>query len=141
MQQPDQIDLKVATRLRERRLTLGLESALLDAMIGVTSGTVAKFESGARRIGAAQLYRLGCALGVEVAYFFADAESETAPVSDDVGGDDARRAREARRFVQTVRAIPGAGVQKTVQALVKTVADQADAACESGSQTARRSRS
>ena len=136
MQQPDQIDLKVAARLRERRLTLGLEAVLVDAMIGVASGTVARFESGTRRIGAAQLYRLGRALGVDVAYFFADAESEAAPVSDVVDGrgtddDDARRAREARRFVRSLRAIPDPGVQETVQALVKTVVDRADSAGES----------
>lgn len=119
---PDEIDLRVAARLRERRLALGLEARLLDAAVGETQGTVEKFENGTRRVGAAQLFRLGRILGVDVPYFFSGESAEATAGAGDEGASEVRLANEAQRFARAVAGIARPDVRCMIRALVETIA-------------------
>ena len=64
------IDNHLARRLGQRREELGLTRTELDGLIGERSGTIAKFERGARRLGADHMFFLSRALDVPVTWFY-----------------------------------------------------------------------
>ena len=66
----DPIDRHVGARVRERRQEQGMTQNMLGRRIGVTFQAVQKYETGAIRIAASTLYRIGEALGVSPGYFF-----------------------------------------------------------------------
>ncbi len=64
------IDRHVGSRMRERRITLGLNQQQMAELISVTYQQVYKFETGINRIAAGRLYTIAHALGVDVTFFF-----------------------------------------------------------------------
>jgi transcriptional regulator with XRE-family HTH domain len=66
------IEWRIAARLRARRRLLGLTLEQVGAAADMSFRRVHKYESGAVRISAANLWRLANALDVEVNYFFDD---------------------------------------------------------------------
>jgi transcriptional regulator with XRE-family HTH domain len=75
---PDPIDAHVGARLRARRILLGLSQSALAAKLGVTFQQVQKYERGANRLSASQLWRAAEALQVELSFFFAGLRDGTA---------------------------------------------------------------
>ena len=71
---PQAVDRHVGTRLRERRIMLGLTQQQMAELIGVTYQQAHKYETGINRISAGRLYQIARALGVEISYFFEDVE-------------------------------------------------------------------
>ncbi len=69
-----EIDQQVASRVRTRRVVLGLTMQQLASTVGVTYQQLYKYESGTNRIAAGRLHAIARALGVDVSYFFADLE-------------------------------------------------------------------
>ncbi|MGD2133117.1 MAG: helix-turn-helix transcriptional regulator [Maricaulaceae bacterium] len=89
---PNPVDIHVGSRVRLRRLLLGLSQEKLGDELGVTFQQVQKYERGANRIGASRLYRVAKVLQVPVGFFFegldsvaADgfAEDDQTPLIDD----------------------------------------------------------
>jgi transcriptional regulator with XRE-family HTH domain len=64
------IDRHVGTRMRERRIMLGLTQQQMAELIGVTYQQAHKYEKGINRIAAGRLSTIAQALGVEVGYFY-----------------------------------------------------------------------
>ena len=122
----DAIDLRVASRLRNRRRELQVDPATLDIVIGEPVGTVAQFEEAKRRIPAAHLFRLGQALNVDVPYFFVEEASKCA--GEDAGaGDDPPRAApqviaEGQRLARIFKQVPDRNLRSLVLRLIKSVA-------------------
>jgi transcriptional regulator with XRE-family HTH domain len=76
---PTQTDVLVGSRVRVRRLELGLSQTALANELGVTFQQVQKYEKGTNRIGASRLHAMARVLGVPVTYFFpADGPQGTA---------------------------------------------------------------
>jgi transcriptional regulator with XRE-family HTH domain len=67
---PDPTDRHVGSRLRTRRLMLGMSQTALGDVLGVTFQQVQKYESGTNRIGAGRLQRVAETLQVPVTFFF-----------------------------------------------------------------------
>jgi transcriptional regulator with XRE-family HTH domain len=67
---PNPIDLHVRSRLRMRRMTLGLTQEKLALAFGVTFQQVQKYEKGANRIGSSRLQQAARTLDVSVPFFF-----------------------------------------------------------------------
>jgi transcriptional regulator with XRE-family HTH domain len=63
-------DRYVGTRIRERRIMLGLSQQQMADLIGVTYQQAHKYERGINRISAGRLYEISQVLGVPVSYFF-----------------------------------------------------------------------
>jgi transcriptional regulator with XRE-family HTH domain len=63
-------DRHVGSRIRERRIMLGLTQHQMAELIGVTYQQAHKYEKGINRVAAGRLYHIAQALGVEVGYFF-----------------------------------------------------------------------
>ena len=75
---PTQTDVLVGSRVRVRRLELGLSQTALANELGVTFQQVQKYEKGTNRIGASRLHAMARVLGVPVTYFFPTTEGPQA---------------------------------------------------------------
>lgn len=63
-------DHHVGSRIRERRVMMGLSQQQLAKMIGVTYQQAHKYERGLNRISAGRLFEIAQVLGVPVSWFF-----------------------------------------------------------------------
>jgi len=74
------IDRHVGTRIRERRIMLGLTQQQLADLIGVTYQQAHKYERGINRVSAGRLFEISRALSVPISHFFEnlDVKSEAA---------------------------------------------------------------
>ena len=67
---PQDVDRHLGTRMRERRIMLGLTQQQMAELIGVTYQQAHKYEKGINRIAGGRLYQIAQALGVDVGYFY-----------------------------------------------------------------------
>jgi transcriptional regulator with XRE-family HTH domain len=82
---PNPIDKHVGSRVRMRRMMLGMSQEKLGDALGLTFQQVQKYEKGTNRIGASRLQQISDILQVPVSFFFEGAPSVPgAPVP--VGG-------------------------------------------------------
>ncbi|MFA5948843.1 MAG: helix-turn-helix transcriptional regulator [Hyphomicrobium sp.] len=70
---PNPIDAHVGTRVRLRRMLLGMSQEKLGEHLGLTFQQVQKYEKGVNRIGASRLFDLSRVLGVPVQFFYDEA--------------------------------------------------------------------
>src|SRR5215468_11189733 len=67
---PNPIDKHVGSRVRMRRMMLGMSQEKLGDALGLTFQQVQKYEKGTNRIGASRLQQISQTLQVPVAFFF-----------------------------------------------------------------------
>jgi transcriptional regulator with XRE-family HTH domain len=72
---PNPIDKHVGSRVRMRRMMLGMSQEKLGDALGLTFQQVQKYEKGSNRIGASRLQQIALILQVPVAFFFEGAPS------------------------------------------------------------------
>ena len=65
-----EIDRHVGSRIRERRIMMGLSQQQMADMIGVTYQQAHKYERGINRISAGRLFEITQVLAVPISYFF-----------------------------------------------------------------------
>jgi transcriptional regulator with XRE-family HTH domain len=125
---PNPVDRHVGSRVRMRRMMMGMSQEKLGDAIGLTFQQVQKYEKGTNRIGASRLQQISQALQVPVAFFFEGAPTGTgaaagtdAPspsyVSDFLASSDGlaltkafmqiRDTKLRRRIVELVEGIAG----------------------------------
>lgn len=78
--QPSSVDAHVGSRVRLRRMLIGMSQEKLGELLGLTFQQVQKYEKGANRIGASRLFDISTILGVPVSYFFDDLPNTDAAV-------------------------------------------------------------
>ncbi len=71
--QPNPIDIHVGSRVRLRRMMLGMSQEKLGENLGITFQQIQKYEKGTNRIGASRLQHIARVLTVPVSFFFEDA--------------------------------------------------------------------
>ena len=121
MRAPDPVDIHIGRRLRRRRLALKLDGAAVDRSLGESPGTVERFESGRKAVGASHLLLLSRALGVPVSYFFAGLPKTAATGS--AAPPDTESEKELNRFLRAYSSLADDDVRKRLFNLVKSVAD------------------
>ena len=67
---PNPIDNHVGSRVRMRRMMLGMSQEKLGDSLGLTFQQVQKYEKGTNRIGASRLQQISAILQVPVSFFF-----------------------------------------------------------------------
>jgi transcriptional regulator with XRE-family HTH domain len=67
---PNEIDRLVGSRVRVRRMLIGMSQEQLGEALGITVPQVQKYEKGMNRIGASRLYKIAGVLNVPITYFF-----------------------------------------------------------------------
>ncbi len=136
---PSPIDVHVGSRVRLRRMLLGMSQERLGDALGLTFQQVQKYERGANRVGASRLYDISRVLDVPISFFFDDMPegmSET-PVSGPRGRmygfaeaqepfapgvDDNLTKRETLELVRAYYRITDPAVRKRMFDLMKSLA-------------------
>ena len=70
MNRANDTDRHVGSRIRERRIMLGLSQQQMADLIGVTYQQAHKYERGINRISAGRLFEIAQVLGVPVGFFY-----------------------------------------------------------------------
>lgn len=82
---PNPVDTHVGSRVRLRRMLLGMSQEKLGEHLGLTFQQVQKYEKGVNRIGASRLFDLAHVLGVPVQFFYENAPSATSDMAPRAG--------------------------------------------------------
>ncbi|MSO96659.1 MAG: XRE family transcriptional regulator [Rhodospirillaceae bacterium] len=101
------VDRYVGTRIRERRVMLGLSQQQMADMIGVTYQQAHKYERGINRISAGRLYEISRVLNVPITYFYEGLDGHN---------DEAVEPRQ-RMCLELARNFSAIGNQKHQEAL------------------------
>ena len=129
---PNTIDIHVGSRVRLRRMMIGMSQEKLGEKLGLTFQQVQKYEKGTNRIGASRLHHMAEILGVPVQFFFEDmpgqkigaaesgfAESEATPyVLDFVS------SAEGLQLNRAFTRIGNPVVRRRLLELIKSLADE-----------------
>ena len=75
---PNPVDKYVGSRVRMRRIMLGMSQEKLGEALGLTFQQIQKYEKGTNRISASRLFQFAQILGVDIPYFFQGADADTA---------------------------------------------------------------
>lgn len=78
---PNPVDVHVGSRVRYRRMIIGMSQEKLGEKMNLTFQQIQKYEKGTNRIGASRLFQLSKILDVPVGYFFEDAFANSAPAN------------------------------------------------------------
>jgi transcriptional regulator with XRE-family HTH domain len=128
IQRRSSVDSQVGSRIRLRRMMLGMSQEQLGEAVGVTFQQVQKYERGASRVSAGRLHSLAMALGVPVSYFFEDAGLAT---GDGASGPSERAAayekhesnsRETLELLRAYYGIPDPQIRHRLFELTKAIA-------------------
>ena len=76
---PNPVDTHVGSRVRLRRMLLGMSQEKLGDAMGLTFQQVQKYEKGVNRIGASRLFHISRILDVPVQFFFEEAPQLNGP--------------------------------------------------------------
>jgi transcriptional regulator with XRE-family HTH domain len=75
---PNPVDVHVGSRVRYRRMIIGMSQEKLGEKMNLTFQQIQKYEKGTNRVGASRLFQLSKILEVPVGYFFEDAFASAA---------------------------------------------------------------
>lgn len=92
------VDSYVGSRIRERRVMLGLSQQQMANLIGVTYQQAHKYERGINRISAGRLFEIARVLRVPVSYFFEGLDGNAS--DDDLSVRQRMCLELARNFTQ-----------------------------------------
>ncbi len=128
---PNPIDIHVGSRVRLRRLLVGMSQDRLGEELGVTFQQVQKYERGTNRIGASRLFQISQVLGVPVNFFFEGALG-TAPEAFAEGDqtplvNDFINSPEGVSLAAAFSRIRDSRVRRRVLELVRTLGEDNDA--------------
>lgn len=126
---PNPMDAHVGSRVRLRRMVLGLSQEKLGELLGLTFQQVQKYEKGVNRIGASRLFDLSHVLGVPIQFFY-DGASSGQPVMPAPGmaeqsesyTADMIGSRDGLELNKAFARINDARVRRAIVELVKTLA-------------------
>ena len=103
---PNPIDIHVGSRVRFRRMLLGMSQEKLGERLGLTFQQVQKYEKGINRIGASRLFDLAQVLGVSVQFFYEEAPAAERACAS-MPGWSCREARTSTSIVEFLRSRDG----------------------------------
>jgi transcriptional regulator with XRE-family HTH domain len=131
---PNPMDIHVGSRVRLRRMLLGMSQEKLGDQLGLTFQQVQKYEKGINRIGASRLFDLSKTLGVPIDYFYEDAPIASPGLSEDPSeyGDktgentvfDFLSTREGLELNKAFVRISDARLRRTIVELVRNLAGE-----------------
>jgi transcriptional regulator with XRE-family HTH domain len=131
---PNPIDKHVGSRVRMRRMMVGMSQEKLGDALGLTFQQVQKYERGANRVGASRLYDLSRVLDVPVSFFFDDINPEIAAAVAENGTGvapsgvaryepDPMMRRETLELVRAYYRIPDPQLRRRLFDLTKAIAN------------------
>lgn len=142
---PNPVDIHVGSRIRMRRVMLGMSQEKLGEGLGITFQQIQKYEKGTNRVGASRLQAISGILSVPPSFFF---DGMDQPETSTAGGADAElggisgfiATKEGLDLNRAFVKIADQNIRRKVVALVKSLgavpddevagSDVADAASE-----------
>ncbi len=131
---PNPMDIHVGSRVRLRRMLLGMSQEKLGDQLGLTFQQVQKYEKGINRIGASRLFDLSKTLGVPIDYFYEDIPLASPGMAEDPSecGDktgentvfDFLSTREGLELNKAFVRIGDARLRRTIVELVRNLAGE-----------------
>jgi transcriptional regulator with XRE-family HTH domain len=130
---PNPMDAHVGSRVRLRRMLLGMSQEKLGEHLGLTFQQVQKYEKGINRIGASRLFDLSHVLGVPVQFFYDEAPAGQSDGSAALGFADQPAesyvveflaSREGLELNKAFVRITDPRVRRSVLELVRALAGQ-----------------
>ena len=118
---PNPVDKYVGSRVRMRRIMLGMSQEKLGEALGLTFQQIQKYEKGTNRVSCSRLYEISRILDVPVTYFF----SETGDTGLEIAVAeqlDVPELKDGFRLMTAFQQIESHAIRKSVIALVETVA-------------------
>ncbi|MEM8798294.1 MAG: helix-turn-helix domain-containing protein [Pseudomonadota bacterium] len=98
---PNPIDVHVGSRVRLRRMMVGMSQERLGESLGITFQQVQKYEKGTNRIGASRLQSIATVLGVPISFFFEDAPNP----SGDNAGTELKNSQHVVEFLSSLEGL------------------------------------
>ena len=125
------MDIHVGSRVRLRRMLMGMSQERLGELLGLTFQQVQKYEKGVNRIGAGRLHELGQVMSVPVQFFYEDAPGAAAAAgfaeqTTETYVVDFLNSREGLELNKAFVRITDAKVRRNIVDLVRSLADNAD---------------
>lgn len=127
---PDDIDRHVGSRVRSRRMLIGMSQEKLGDALGLTFQQVQKYEKGSNRVSASKLFEVSQALGVGIDHFFRGVNGEGAAGVAEAGVEfthDAPMTAEGREIDHLLVELPRKH-RRLVLDMAKALARESDAA-------------
>ena len=128
---PNLVDKHVGSRVRMRRMLMGMSQEKLGDALGLTFQQVQKYEKGTNRIGASRLQQIAARLEVPIDFFFAGAPAADAsanpaeaPLSAPVG--DLLSTTESVNLIRAFVRIKDPKVRRRLVELVNALAGEAE---------------
>lgn len=131
---PNPIDVYVGSRVRLRRMIVGMSQEKLGEHLGLTFQQVQKYEKGTNRIGASRLFQISSILDVPVQFFFDGVVAEETSVGAENGGfSEAPTGPKIMEFVgsseglelnRAFQKIESGSIRKNLLDLVRTLAQE-----------------
>jgi transcriptional regulator with XRE-family HTH domain len=123
------IDAQVGSRVRIRRMLIGMSQEKLGDLLGLTFQQVQKYEKGVNRIGAGRLFEIARILGVPIDFFYDGVASPaeglvdaTPPVMEFMSSGEGLQLSLAFMKIKDPK------VRKRVLDLVKSLAEEEESA-------------
>ena len=115
MNRANDTDRHVGSRIRERRIMLGLSQQQMADLIGVTYQQAHKYERGINRISAGRLFEIAQVLGVPVGFFYEGLENRR-------GSDLSARQRMCLELARNFTSITNERHQEALSQLARALA-------------------
>ena len=128
---PNPVDRHVGSRVRMRRMLVGMSQEKLGEALGITFQQIQKYEKGTNRIGASRLHQIARVLNVPIEFFY-----EGAPLIGSVSGfsetpapgyvADFLTTSEGLELIKAFISIKDAKVRRRIVDLAKALARSGD---------------
>ena len=123
---PNSTDRHVGSRVRMRRIMLGMSQTSLADRVGVTFQQIQKYEKGTNRIGASRLQEISNTLQAPISFFFDGAGTGDLP--DDVS--EFLTTSDGLALMLAFTKISNANTRNSVVALVEQLSNQSAGTAE-----------
>lgn len=127
---PNPIDKYVGSRVRMRRIMLGMSQEKLGEALGLTFQQVQKYEKGTNRVGASRLQQISEILQVPVSFLFEGAPTEQNGAGLNSGAPspnyvtDFLATSEGLALTRAFTRIPDSKIRRSIVDLVEQIAER-----------------
>jgi transcriptional regulator with XRE-family HTH domain len=123
---PNPVDKYVGSRVRMRRIMLGMSQETLGEALGLTFQQVQKYEKGTNRIGASRLWQIADTLGVPVESLYEGLQGKSISKADSAAQSYVSDFITTADGIAIARAWPqiGSKLRRSIVDLVEQVADR-----------------
>ncbi len=118
---PDNVELHIGNRLRQKRLLYGLSQVDLGKSLGITYQQIQKYEKGLVRIGGSRLYQISQFFDVSVSYFFEGLDERKKKSDIPIILSEAS-SKEIGELTQLFYSIEDPKLRKSLKSLLKQMA-------------------